>query len=138
MAQCRVALRTLGLDARPHASTSDIKEAYLRLARKHHPDSLSAENAAARAAGEIRFKEVVNAYEKLLAPKKPEDFVNSRRRAREGGSSWINVVWRGPSSGFKLWLKAGTLLLLVGMKVANEWGSSDRRRSARGSGSFDT
>eukprot|EP00966_Prymnesium_polylepis_P093421 2162320-Prymnesium_polylepis.1 len=71
MTRCLVALRTLGLDA--CATATDIKAAYRRLAKQHHPDALGALGAsdqAVRAASEMRFKEVANAYERLTQPQR--------------------------------------------------------------------
>lgn len=51
----------LGVDR--NASADDVKRAYRRLARQHHPDANPGDAAA-----ETRFKEVANAYEVLSDP----------------------------------------------------------------------
>lgn len=50
------------LEIHPQASSAQIKEAYKRLAYKHHPDKHSEDN---KAVAETRFKEIVAAYEML-------------------------------------------------------------------------
>src|SRR3974377_438078 len=56
---------TLGV--KREASSEDIRKAYRRLARKHHPDL----NPGDKAAGE-RFKKVQEAYDILSDPKKKQ------------------------------------------------------------------
>ena len=56
---------TLGV--KREASSEDIRKAYRRLARKHHPDL----NPGDKAAGE-RFKKVQEAYDVLSDPKKKQ------------------------------------------------------------------
>jgi len=62
MARARDLYEVLGVDR--DASDEDIKKAYRRLAREHHPD------VNADAAAEERFKEVAGAYEILSDPEK--------------------------------------------------------------------
>lgn len=56
---------TLGL--RPDATPEDIKQAYRRLASKHHPDRYPDE---AKAAAEEQFKRIKHAYEVLSDPER--------------------------------------------------------------------
>ena len=58
------------------ASPEDIKQAFRKLARIHHPDV-----AKNKATGEARFKEINEAYEVLSDPEK-------RRRYDELGANW--------------------------------------------------
>ncbi len=59
--------RILGIDR--SASTSEIKKAYRRLARKHHPDLNPGDRAA-----EARFKEIQEAYSVLGDPKRKAQY----------------------------------------------------------------
>jgi curved DNA-binding protein len=59
--------RTLGVDQ--NADTKAIKQAYRRLARKHHPDVNPGDKAA-----EDRFKEINEAYEVLSDPEKRKKY----------------------------------------------------------------
>lgn len=53
----------------PHASLADIKKAYRRLARKHHPDKNNGDPAAAE-----RFREITEAYDTLTDPARREEY----------------------------------------------------------------
>ncbi|HSX39510.1 MAG TPA: DnaJ C-terminal domain-containing protein [Candidatus Saccharimonadales bacterium] len=54
-----------------NSSQEDIKQAYRKLAREHHPDMAKAEN---KAAAEIRFKEINEAYQALGDPQKRKNY----------------------------------------------------------------
>jgi len=58
-------LQTLGLS--PGASKSEIRTAYLELARKYHPDKVEHMGSEFRSAAEERFKSIQGAYEALKA-----------------------------------------------------------------------
>ncbi|MHC4183672.1 MAG: DnaJ domain-containing protein [Planctomycetota bacterium] len=58
---------TLGI--KKDASQDEIKKAFRKLARKHHPDLNPGDTAA-----EKRFKEINGAYEILGNPKKRSDY----------------------------------------------------------------
>ena len=66
------------------ASPEEIKQAFRKLARRHHPDV-----AKDKQAGEARFKEINEAYEVLSDPEK-------RRRYDELGAHWQDHM---PGSG---------------------------------------
>jgi len=76
---------TLGVPK--NASADEIKKAYRRLARKHHPDA-----NAGDAAAEAKFKEVQTAYDVLSDPKKRTSYdtfgsANGRMGAPGGAGS---------------------------------------------------
>lgn len=71
------------------ASDDDIKKAYRKLAMKYHPDRISEESE--KAAAEVKFKEVKEAYETISDPEKraiydqhgfnaPNPFAHGRRQ----------------------------------------------------------
>ncbi|MFB3819168.1 MAG: DnaJ domain-containing protein, partial [Candidatus Methylomirabilales bacterium] len=74
------------------ASTADVKRAYRKLARKHHPDVNPGDKAA-----EAKFKEITEAYEVLSDPEK------RRRYDQFGADAFREAGARGPepwSGGF--------------------------------------
>jgi molecular chaperone DnaJ len=77
--------KTLGVDRQADAKA--IKQAYRRLARKHHPDL----NPGKKGAGE-RFKEINEAYEVLSDPEK-------RRRYDTLGADWQRYAEGAPGGG---------------------------------------
>jgi curved DNA-binding protein len=72
--------QTLGVE--PTATPEEIKQAFRKLARIHHPDV-----AKNKAAGEAKFKEINEAYEVLGDPDK-------RRRYDELGANWQDGAGR--------------------------------------------
>ena len=83
--------RTLGVDKT--ATGKELKQAYRKLARKHHPDVNPGDSAA-----EGRFKEVTEAYEVL-------GDTDSRRKYDELGANWrlydqTQSSGQGPGGGW--------------------------------------
>jgi molecular chaperone DnaJ len=76
--------KTLGVDRK--ASQEEIKKAYRKLARKHHPDTNK------EAGAEERFKEISEAYDILGDPEK-------RKRYDRGGSVFAGGWGGGGQSG---------------------------------------
>ncbi len=73
---------TLGVGRK--AGTDEIKAAYRKLARKHHPDLNPGDKAA-----EERFKEINEAYAVLSDPKKREEYDRGPETFRwEGAGPW--------------------------------------------------
>jgi molecular chaperone DnaJ len=70
-----------------NASTDEIKKAYRKLARQHHPDANAGDKDA-----EERFKEVQNAYDVLSDPEKRKQYdtfgSTNGRGAPGGGFTW--------------------------------------------------
>lgn len=58
-------LRILGLDN--EATNEDIKKAYRRLAKEYHPDKLVGVNDTIKKIAEEKFREITEAYEKLIS-----------------------------------------------------------------------
>lgn len=79
------------LDLPETASADDIKKAYRRLARAHHPDRNPGDAAA-----EERFKEVQEAYETLSDPEKRRAY-DRRRRFGPGDAGTFGGF---PGAGF--------------------------------------
>src|SRR5574339_1182510 len=70
------------------ASEKEIKQAFRKLARKHHPDVNPGDKAA-----EAKFKEINEAYEVLGDPAK-------RKKYDELGANWRMYEQAGPGGGF--------------------------------------
>src|ERR1700686_986682 len=69
------------------ATGKEIKQAYRKLARKHHPDVNPGDNSA-----EAKFKEINEAYEVLGDPEK-------RKKYDELGANWRMYEQAGAAGG---------------------------------------
>ena len=70
------------------ATASDVKRAYRRLARKHHPDINPGDQEA-----EAFFRRVSEAYETLIDPERRQDY-DTHGRVRPGPEG-VNVEFEG-------------------------------------------
>jgi molecular chaperone DnaJ len=88
--------KTLGVDRK--AGADEIRKAYRRLARKHHPDLNPGDKAS-----EDRFKTVQEAYDILSDPKKKQMFDQfgfySENGVPGGAGAYGGAAGRGPSAG---------------------------------------
>lgn len=75
------------LEISKKATQEDIKKAYRKLAREHHPD-MAKEND--KAAAEARFKEINEAYQVLSDPQKRQMYDQYGHRANFNGTSGFN------------------------------------------------
>jgi molecular chaperone DnaJ len=87
--------QTLGVSR--EASEEDIRKAYRKLARKHHPDLNPGDKAA-----EERFKKVQEAYDVLSDPKKKQMYDQYGFYSENGmpGGAGAGAGQRGPNMGF--------------------------------------
>jgi plastocyanin len=69
------------LGVRPGAPASEVRDAYRRLARLHHPDRFASAGADARAAAERRMRELNDAY-RFLRSAPPATVARPRPRPR--------------------------------------------------------
>src|SRR6266852_4194322 len=76
------------------AGADDIRKAYRKLARKHHPDLNPGDKAA-----EDRFKKVQEAYDVLSDPKKKQMY-DQVGFYSENGMPGAGAGSRGPNMGF--------------------------------------
>src|SRR3972149_3363061 len=86
---------TLGLSE--GASADEVRKAFRRLARKHHPDVNPGDKGA-----EAKFKEINEAHEVLSDPKKREEYDAIRKGVFTGGFGEAPFHWTaagGPGAG---------------------------------------
>ena len=105
------------------ASDEEIKKAYRKLARQHHPDKNPGDKAA-----EDRFKEIQGAYDVLSDPEKRKQYDQVGPRIFSGAN--------GPGQGGFQWSgnlgDLGDLGDLFGGIFGGAGGASSRGRRARG------
>src|SRR3984957_3022777 len=77
------------------ASEDDIRKAYRKLARKHHPDLNPGDKAS-----EDRFKKVQEAYDVLSDPKKKQMYDQFGFYSENGAPGGGAGPTRGPKMGF--------------------------------------
>lgn len=87
------------------ATSEDIKKAYRRLARQHHPDANSGDPDSAE-----RFKEVSRAYEVLSDPRKRQNYdtFGDERRGMGGFGGFGDVGFGGISDIFDAFFGGGS------------------------------
>lgn len=74
------------LGAPPTASHEELRRAYLRQARRHHPDRASTADTTARAAAERRMRDVNEAWRVLSDPVSRAAYDRGRGRSAAGSS----------------------------------------------------
>src|SRR5215210_8736269 len=82
------------LDVARTATDDDVRKAYRRLARKHHPDANPDDPHA-----EERFKEIQQAYETLSNPKRRRDYDERSRPSPQRRAASPRVATGGRPRG---------------------------------------
>ena len=77
------------------ASEDEIKKAYRRLAKKHHPDA----NPTNRKTSEEKFKQISEAYDVLSDPEKKRRYDQLRRYGGENGVPYEEMFRGWPGAG---------------------------------------
>jgi molecular chaperone DnaJ len=90
MAQTKDYYAALGVSS--SATQDEIKKAYRRLAKKHHPDANQSDAKAAE-----KFKEISEAYNVIGDAEKRKQYDDMRRRGSFGGFGGARGGARGPS-----------------------------------------
>lgn len=82
------------LELSPDASLDEVKRAYLRLAKEHHPDRNQGSEESAK-----KFRSVKDAYERLRTPPAPKLGPQSTTRTAHGAAADANA--RGHTRFYK-------------------------------------
>ena len=90
----------------PTASTAEIRKAYVRLARRHHPDFYATADATSRAASEREMRRINEAWAVLSDPDRRRDYDRSSQPSPRPGAAGVAPPSRpkptgGPSPGFR-------------------------------------
>ena len=80
------------LGVEPDATTAQIKKAYRKLARQHHPDTNPGDPDAA-----VRFRDITEAYETLTDPQRRDAYDRARPKAKTKPAG-SNLTEPGPDS----------------------------------------
>jgi curved DNA-binding protein CbpA len=78
------------LGVEPDTTLAQIKKAYRKLARQHHPDTNPGDPQAA-----ARFRDITEAYEALTDPRRREAYDRTRPKTKPAGSK---LAEPGPDS----------------------------------------
>ena len=112
------------------ASRADVRAAYLRLVKIHHPDTAMGDKAQA----EHDFKQIQAAYEHLsgraraVRTRSAAEQYEDLQRARAAEPFIIRLFWRGPSIGTKFAVKLAIMVGLTVSAIVNDVSGSDSAR----------
>lgn len=86
-------LKTLGLDPSKQVSAAEIKQAYAKMVKLHHPDVSKSKNATQR------FQEIQKAKDELLdETNNPHKYTNNHSDVHRQGSSNSSSTWQHPQA----------------------------------------
>ena len=129
------------LGVKPSASMKEIRAAYKRLVKKHHPDRLVGVSVEALAEAHERMAEINAAYRMLNDPKELDRFERLRRRHSQRGTGGDDVgfrvrevaeeerdpIWAEPDPDFDYRRRATSEFTVDNRKRGKPWTASGRR-----------